>query len=102
MSASGQNAGEESGPTTSELAERIKALRAENTVEATPQRTERKQSIAEEPITARIRRRQEEANATDEDSSPGDASPEPKMMTFQERILRERQQRAEGEGQSPS
>jgi hypothetical protein len=84
------------------LVERIKALRAENTVEATPQRIERKQSTAEEPIIARIRRRQEAASVMDESSRHEDGSPEAKTMTFQERILRERQQRADGEWQSPS
>lgn len=102
LSASGRDNGESEGPTTGELTERIKALRAENTVEATPQRSERKQSTAEEPITARIRRRQEEAASADETTSPEVLSPEPKAITFPEHILRERQQRAEGERQSPS
>jgi N12 class adenine-specific DNA methylase len=44
-----------------ELAERIKALRAVHTIEATPQRTGTRSCSAEEPVTARIRRR---ANAT--------------------------------------
>ena len=41
----------------SELAGRIKALKAANTIKATPQRVQRKQAAAaEETITARIRR----------------------------------------------
>jgi hypothetical protein len=41
-----------------ELAERIKALRAANTVEAAPERTgTRKAARAERPVTARIRAR---------------------------------------------
>jgi N12 class adenine-specific DNA methylase len=44
-----------------ELAERIKALRAVHTIEATPQRTGTRSCSAEEPVTARIRRR---TNAT--------------------------------------
>ena len=47
---------EEGEPTVAELAEQIKALRAHNIVEATPERTGRRRSTAEEPVTARIRR----------------------------------------------
>ena len=49
----------------SELASRFKALKGTHTVDATPQRTERRHSEAEEPVTARIRRRAAE-NATPE------------------------------------
>ena len=38
---------------------RIKALKAAHSIEATPQRVRQKHSTAEEPVTARIRRRQE-------------------------------------------
>jgi hypothetical protein len=52
--------GSEPGPRVSELAEQIKALRATNSIEATPERVGRRRSAAaEEPITARIRRRSE-------------------------------------------
>lgn len=110
----GHDSGEDRGPTTSELAESIKALKAANTIEATPQRTERRQTAAEEPITARIRRRQEGHSANnqagehdaameaadkvrqaEQEDSPGKPS-----MTFQERIILERQRKGEGEGQS--
>ncbi len=47
----------EAEPTVAELAERIKMLRAEHTVEAAPQRTATRRATAEEPVTARIRRR---------------------------------------------
>ena len=40
-----------------ELAERIKALRAANSIEAAPARTEARRMTGEEPIAARIRRR---------------------------------------------
>jgi hypothetical protein len=50
----------EGEPTVAELAERIKALRAGNTVEATPERTGKRQVSAEEPVTSRIRRREQE------------------------------------------
>jgi N12 class adenine-specific DNA methylase len=105
----GHESGEDRGPTTGELAERIKALKAANTIESTPQRTERKQTAAEEPITARIRRRQEtldlsperdDASKPLEPSLPAaeNASAAP-AWTFRERLARERQQ--DHEGQSP-
>jgi len=57
----------EGEPTVADLAERIKALRAENTVEAAPERTATRRVSAEEPVTARIRRRAEEpTTAVDE------------------------------------
>ena len=46
--------------TVADLAERIKALRAANTIEATPERTAARRVSAEEPVVARIMRRQEE------------------------------------------
>jgi len=47
---------EEGAPGVAELAEQIKALKARSTVEAAPERTGRRRSTAEEPVTARIRR----------------------------------------------
>lgn len=114
LSATRHESGEDRGPTASELADRINALKSANTIEATPQRVQRKQAAAEEPITARIRRRQEahpasgqtgehdvaaaiasEVQSVEQKNSPGTPP-----MTFQERIARERQQQGEGEGQS--
>ena len=46
----------EGEPTIAELAERIKALKAENAVEAMPERSGTRHVSAEEPVTARIRR----------------------------------------------
>jgi hypothetical protein len=51
-------------PSVAELAERIKLLRAANTVEAAPQRTAKRQVSAEEPVTTRIRRRETEEPGT--------------------------------------
>ena len=48
-------------PNAADLAERIKTLKAGNTVEAAPQRTANRQASAEEPVTARIRRSAREA-----------------------------------------
>jgi len=101
LSATHHDASNESDPTVSELAESVKALKAANTIDATPQRDRQKRSTAEEPVTTRIRKRQEEASSTGEVGHQEEASPEPKAMSFQERILRERGQNAQGEGQSP-
>jgi N12 class adenine-specific DNA methylase/SAM-dependent methyltransferase len=108
LSATGHGSGEELGPTTSELAGRIKELKAANTIEQTPQRAPQKRSSAEEPVTARIRRRQEansdsaqvvEEDATSEPPAVGNASTR-QPMTFQERIAMERQ-RNRRDGPSP-
>ncbi len=93
---------ENEGPTTAELASQIKTLKAANTIEFGTARSERKPVVAEESVTARIRRRQEEAASTGEFVLPEAASPAPQTMSFRERILQERSQNAEGEGQSPS
>jgi hypothetical protein len=90
---------DQKGPNVSDLAARIKALKAANTIEAAPQRVQRKQAAAEEPITARIRRRQEEA--AEEQHADETDSPDTSPMTFQERIELERRRKADGEGHSP-
>jgi hypothetical protein len=46
-------------PNASEIAARIKSLRAANTIEGTPERTQRQRIVAEEPVTAKILRRTE-------------------------------------------
>jgi hypothetical protein len=46
-------------PAVADVAQRIQALRAANTVEATPERVGRRHTTAEEPVTARIRRSKE-------------------------------------------
>ena len=66
---SGTNAepGTESQPSVAELSQQIKVLRLRtaNTIEATPERVGRRRSAAEEPVTARIRRRMEAVLASD-------------------------------------
>jgi hypothetical protein len=47
-----------------ELAEQIKALKIANTIEAAPQRTGKRRCSAEEPVTARIRKRAENLPAS--------------------------------------
>jgi hypothetical protein len=102
LSAHAHESGEDRGPAASELAERIKALKAANTIETTPQRVQRKQAAAgEEPITARVRRRQEanavstQAMVTEVTAEAGPVSTRHSSgkptMTFQERIALERQ-----------
>ncbi|HMP01729.1 MAG TPA: hypothetical protein PKC45_04425, partial [Gemmatales bacterium] len=88
------------GPQAADLASQIKALKAANTVESGATRSERKPVVAEESVTARIRRRQEEAQAA-EASAREAADTTTDATSFRERILRERQQNPEGEGQSP-
>ena len=61
----------------SEIAERIKSLKSANLTEASSDRPGRRHSAAEEPVTARIRRRMEAVLASDSCIDPdGDAEPE--------------------------
>jgi hypothetical protein len=113
LSATGHEPDESKEASASDLADTIKSLKAANTIEATPQRVRQKQSSAEEPVTARIRRRTEAHPASDaalqsdaapeQEAVPATASPQvsPRKppMTFQERIALERQQKTDG--QSP-
>ncbi len=101
---------DQEGPSVSELAGKIKSLKAANNIEATPQRARQKHSSAEEPVTARIRKRMEgsaaneaihsgagtEPEVTPPPERPQDSSGKPEM-TFQERILRERNQKNDGQ-----
>jgi len=109
LSATAQMQDDEAGPSVSELAERIKALKAAHSIEATPQRVRQKHSTAEEPVTARIRRRQEanpvsvQAAEPDTATSEAGAAPTPEATsqnsstnvptTFQQRIAMERQRK---------
>ncbi len=108
LSGSMPEPGNETGPSASELAEKIKALKAAHTIEATPQRVRQKHSSAEEPVTARIRRRTEAVHAADPAIQPDTAAlgagaalpPElaqnsstKPQITFQERIAMERQRK---------
>jgi N12 class adenine-specific DNA methylase len=103
LSATAQMQGDEGGSSVAELADRIKVLKAANTIEATPQRVQSKQSSAEEPITARIRRRSvvtpgfDQAIQTDAALAERAAllletvqSTQLEPMTFAERIAAER------------
>jgi hypothetical protein len=98
LSASAHDADGDHGPSAPELAEKIKALKAANTIEATPQRAERKKAAAEEPVTARIRRQRTEVADAHNNGEATEAEPSPtkQPMTFQQRIAHERQRRDEG------
>jgi primosomal protein N'' len=105
LSATAQAQGDDAKPSVSELAERIKSLKAAHSIEASPQRVRQNQFSAEEPVTARIRRRTEALHASDPSiesdraasgaqafpahEAAGQDSIEPKM-TFRERIARDR------------
>jgi hypothetical protein len=52
---------QEGEPTVAELADRIRGLQAANTVEVAPERSGTRKVSAEEPVTARIRRRTQDA-----------------------------------------
>jgi hypothetical protein len=106
LSGAGNGPDKEEGPSASDLAEKIKTLKAAHTIEVTPQRVHQKQSSAEEPVTARIRRRARadpasaqglecriapEQEAFRAKPSPDDSRDKP-PMTFQERITLERDQ----------
>jgi hypothetical protein len=71
--------GSEPPPSVSELAHRIKTLKAAHNIEATPERVRQKQVSAEEPITARIRRRAKAASVSDPAIQP--EAPEPEAAT---------------------
>ena len=94
-------------PSVSELADRIKCLKAANTVEAVPQRVRQTQLSAEEPVTARIRR---QVTIDAPSHLPVEAAGEPiaiaslpatldrppstdRPLTFQERVAREQQRK---------
>src|ERR1019366_6961983 len=67
LSGASREPDDKEGPSVSEIAAQIKALKVAHNIEATPQRVRQKHSSAEEPITARIRRRAEAAPPSDQD-----------------------------------
>ena len=99
--------GSEPLPSVAELSERIKALKAAHNIEVAPQRVRQKQSTAEEPVTARIRRRTEANAVSDPVIQPDAALGEPEAlppesaqnsplqppMSFQQRLATERQRK---------
>jgi N12 class adenine-specific DNA methylase/predicted RNA methylase len=71
-----------------ELAERIKSLKAAHTIDAAPERTIRRRLAAEEPVTARIRRRSEEIPAigppAEPPATPAASAPEAATAAYDE------------------
>jgi hypothetical protein len=55
----------------SEIAEKVKALIGRSTVEASPKRASKRAASAEEPVTARILRRQQNGDAADAETWNG-------------------------------
>jgi hypothetical protein len=110
LSATAHQPDNEEGPSASELAEKIKTLKAAHSIETTPQRARQKHSTAEEPVTARIRRRAEtmptsESPIEADTGAKAGAAPPPKPLQtpsvnspipFQERMAIERQRKSEG------
>ncbi len=104
LSAAAHETENRKGPTVSELADRIKALKAAHTIDATPHHVQRRQATAEEPITARIRRRQgvagEAVQADGESEGEQMVESETSLakppMTFQQRIAQQRQTADQG------
>ncbi|HXE54441.1 MAG TPA: DEAD/DEAH box helicase family protein [Tepidisphaeraceae bacterium] len=93
LSGPGHESGGDAGSNVSELGEQIKALKAANTIEGTPQRARQKHTSAEEPVTARIRRRSESMPASDSAINAGEATDTGGRppSTFQDRIDLKRQ-----------
>jgi hypothetical protein len=106
LSGTDHEPGKDEARSVPELSERIKSLKAAHNIEAIPQRDRQKHSCAEEPITARIRRRTGAGSASNlviesdvapeaEDVHTQNSSLDP-PRTFQERIIRERQRTDDG------
>jgi hypothetical protein len=73
LSGSAQETGTSPPPGVADIAGRIKALKAGHAVEPAPERSGKSRSAAEEPVTARIRRRAEATHGPDtgKDSAAG-------------------------------
>ncbi len=105
LSATTPEAAKTNLPSCTELVSRIKALKAAQTMATPTERVRQKSSSAEEPITARIRRRTEalalsdpmqapdnESGTTDDGLSEADENTaRPSTQTFEERIASARQ-----------
>jgi hypothetical protein len=66
LSGARQKEGTDNGSSVSELAGRLKVIKAAHNVEATPERVRQKQTFAEEPITSQIRMRKHAIPVTNE------------------------------------
>ncbi len=77
----------EGEPSVADLAEQIKALKAATTIEAAPQRTGKRRSSAEEPVTARIRKRMPAAPAPDQAADADAVAVPPEAPTAPKAIV---------------
>jgi hypothetical protein len=107
LSGGNPDSDDDEGPSAFGLAEKIKSIKAANTIEATPQRVREKHTTAEEPVTVRIRRRSEatpaSAHAIESDSALGAEMTPPSASeenlsdrperTFGHRVALERQRK---------
>lgn len=75
----------EGGESVPELAEKIKGLKAANTVEAAPERTVRRAARAERPVTAMIRERKAAESVTMEE--PVEATPGPAALVEAPKLI---------------
>lgn len=90
LSASAATLPDDKRPNTSELVERIKALKASHAIEPAPERARRNQTAAEEPVTARIRRRTKlQQPSADMSSETPDVAV---GISFQEYVIHRRRQ----------
>jgi hypothetical protein len=72
--------GRRRGPSVAEIAAQVKLLKGTHNIEAAPQRVRQKHSAAEEPVTARIRRRAERTPTLDQ-ASELDTAPDSRSWT---------------------
>jgi hypothetical protein len=82
--------GAEPAASVSDLAERIKALKAASTIETAPDRTANRQTSAEEPVTARIRRRAEAADVAHPAAPPPTETSLTAAITHRDRLATSR------------
>lgn len=85
LSATSHDPSQVTRPTVSELAERIKVLKAGNNIDAAPARPRQNHSTAEEPITVRIRRQAERSQCSSERPEPGTSAERSERFRHQSR-----------------
>ncbi len=93
LSGKSEDQGNSKGPSASEIAERIKALKASHTVDATAARSNQRSVSVEVPVTAKIRQRTEGTSRSEVDHLPLERTGYSYVVpakTYQERIAAER------------
>jgi len=74
LSGAAPGATTEPRPNVADVAEQIKALKSTNTIDTAPERIGKRRGSAEEPVTARIRRRMEAILVSDPSIEPDSAA----------------------------